>query len=242
MAQFWFDTAPEGVEIMTTPIGYRDTQEDEFRSGYDRAADVARTLADAGASIVVMAGTPPALLSGPEPERAWARDLAEELGVPVVPPMFPHVCALQALGLQHVVVASYYRAALNEHLRTYVKSFGLTPLLRDAAGNLSANEEEAGGLQQLGHRQIQQITFEEVYTYCKDLVSSEQGPVDGVYINGSGWDALPATVYLEEDLEIPVVVAQAAVLWYTYRLLRIRCHAEGAGRLMSAWPALPAHI
>ena len=57
-------------------------------------------------------------------------------------------------------------------------------------------------------------------------------PVDGIYINGGGWDAVASVNELERDLGTRVVLAQAAELWLTLRLLSSRPVVEDCGALL----------
>ena len=57
-------------------------------------------------------------------------------------------------------------------------------------------------------------------------------PVDGIYINGGGWDAVASVNELEWDLGTRVVLAQAAELWLTLRLLSSRPVVEDCGALL----------
>jgi maleate cis-trans isomerase len=56
--------------------------------------------------------------------------------------------------------------------------------------------------------------------------------VDGIYINGGGWDAVAVVNELERDLGTRVVLAQAAELWLTLRMLSIRPTVEDCGALL----------
>ena len=72
----------------------------------------------------------------------------------------------------------------------------------------------------------------EVYRYCRDGFARLMRPVDGIYINGGGWDAVASVNELERDLGTRVVLAQAAELWLSLRLLSSRPVVEDCGALL----------
>src|SRR5438132_991171 len=63
---------------------------------------------------------------------------------------------------------------------------------------------------------LDDVSYIEVYQYCTRGVRRLERPVDGLYINGGGWDAAPAVTALEADLNTKVVFAQAAEIWLMY--------------------------
>ena len=71
-----------------------------------------------------------------------------------------------------------------------------------------------------------------MYRYCRDGFLKLASPVDGIYINGGGWDAVPAINELEADLRTKVVLAQAAELWLTLRTLSISPSVSDCGALL----------
>ena len=95
---FWYDRAPEGVEIIPTFIGFRTSDQKTFESGFDRAAQLADDLKAAGCDLISVSGSPPVLLRGLDFERQWRDGLEQKLGIPVVTQMEPHAIAMQAIN------------------------------------------------------------------------------------------------------------------------------------------------
>gem|GEM_PF-1094740 len=232
---FSYLTAPQGVDVVPSHVDFRHTDRQQFLDGIENEEALVRDLHGRGCDLVLVSGTPPWLLKGLEFERAWRHRLEDELGIPVVTPMEPHALALTALGVKRVAVATYYRQELNEAIVRYLKEFGIECIVLP--------ELEGRGDAQLYTRSmttLQELSFADVYKYCRRGVLQVAPDVDGVYINGGAWDAAPAIQLLEDDLELSVVYAQAAVTWYAYRRLRIRNARDGFGRLLREWPPLPA--
>lgn len=236
---FWNSTKPEGVSLAPVVLGYVDTSKGEFESGLTRAAELARELASTSCDIIAALGTPPFLMAGPERELEWAEELGTELGVPIATAMHPHLLALRAMGIKRPLVATYYREDLNAALEAYLGSFGLKPTVAGGFVPAGRPPEEDGGMQSAGHLTINDAGFEEVYRHCKRAFLEQADRPDGIYINGSGWDAAPAVAYLEHDLGVPVIWAQHALSWYVYRMLDINNWKPGLGRLYAEWPQLP---
>jgi len=116
---YWYNNAPEGVEIVPTFIGFRSEKRESFLEGFKKAEEIAIQLKEVGCDIIAVSGTPPFLLKGLDFERQWAADLSAKIGLPVVTPMEPHALALQALGVRTVAVATYYGQGLNHAIVSY---------------------------------------------------------------------------------------------------------------------------
>jgi maleate cis-trans isomerase len=90
-------------------------------------------------------------------------------------------------------------------------------------------------------RALDEVSYMQVYQYCKAGYQAIKPPVDAIYINGGGWDAPPAIDMLERDLGTKVVFALAAEMWATYRQLAIDPRIDDCGALFRDNPALPAN-
>jgi maleate cis-trans isomerase len=223
----WYKHAPEGVEIVPTFIGFRQSTTDTFAAGIQRAEELADDLKSYGCTIVAISGSPPYLLKGPEFEQRWAESLSRKLDLPVVTPMLPHVEAMKAMGLKSVAVATYYNDELNQAIVDYFAHFGIKG--HALGGYARAGAAEA--LYSTSLSALDAVSHHEVYQYCKEGFRRLGGRVDGIYINGGGWDAAPAVDYLEQDLGTKVVFALAAEQWLVYEKLDIDNRFDGFGSL-----------
>jgi len=225
---YWYNHAPEGVEIVPTFIGFRSEKKESFLAGFARAEELAAQLKDVGCDIIAVSGTPPFLLKGLDYERQWAADLSRKIGLPVVTPMEPHAIALQALGARKVAVATYYGNELNQAIVNYFSRFGIQSELMPG---LSMSGENAG-LYTTSLRALDEVSHTDVYRHCRKALL-QMPAVDALYINGGGWDAAPAIEVLERDLKIKVVWALAAEMWLTYHVLKIDNPVPNGGALLS---------
>jgi maleate isomerase len=225
---YWYRLAPDGVEIVPTVIGFRRGEREQFRAGLDRAAELAAELCDLGCDAITVSGTPPFLLGGLDFEREWGAALSARLGRPVVTAMEPGALALQTIGARRVAVATYYGPELNQAIATCFARFGIESALLD--GFSLTGEHEA--LYTTPLRALDNASWIDVYRYCRAGLRGLAGKVDALYINGAGWDYVPAVDRLERDLQLPVIAAPNAEMWHAYRRMGISHRVDGVGILM----------
>lgn len=225
---FWFETAPDGVEIVPTFIGFRSGHEEGFLGAFERIEQLAVQLRDVHCDVIVIGGTPPFLLKGLEFERAWRDDLSRKIGLPVVTPMEPHAIALKSMGVRRVASATYFGDRLNQAIVDYFAAFGMETLIIPGFRRDTRSE----GLYTTPLMALDEVSHMEVYRHCKRGLANLGSRVDALYINGGGWDAAPVLQVLEQDMGIRVVWAQAADVWYTYHKLGIHNPVQGYGSLL----------
>jgi maleate cis-trans isomerase len=56
---YWYNNAPEGVEIVPTFIGFRSEKRESFLEGFRKAEELAVQLKEVGCDIIAVSGTPP---------------------------------------------------------------------------------------------------------------------------------------------------------------------------------------
>ena len=187
-----------------------------------------RSIKLAGCNVIAVSGSPPVLLKGLDFEREWGDRLAQKLGIPVVTQMEPHALALVALGVKRVAVATYYGDELNQAIVRYFRRFDIDAV---ALGGYAHGAGGADALYTTSLQGLDAVSHSEVYQYCKRGIELLSAPVDGIYINGGGWDALPAITPLEVDLGTKVVFALAAEMWRTYKALKVDLRLDDCGAL-----------
>lgn len=234
---FWYRRAPEGVEIIPTFIGFRTSDKKTFESAFERAEQLAVDLKSAGCDIIVVSGSPPVLLKGLDFEREWRDRLSQKLGVPVVTQMEPHALAMQTMGIKRVAIATYYGDELNEAIVAYFRRFDIEGVVLGGFQHAAGRKE---ALYTTSLQALDDVSDAHVYQYCKRGFLGLSRPVDGIYINGGGWDALPAINPLEADLRTKVVFALAAEMWMTYRKLAIDLPVADCGALLRGGYDLPS--
>jgi maleate cis-trans isomerase len=87
---------------------------------------------------------------------------------------------------------------------------------------------------------LDEVSYMQVYKYCKAGFQAMKPRVDAIFINGGGWDAPPAIEMLERDLHTKVVFALAAEMWAAYQRLAIDPVVGDCGALLRDNPAVPS--
>lgn len=234
---FWYKRAPDGVELIPTFIGFRTSNRQTFENSFERAEQLAADLKAAGCDIIAVSGTPPVLLKGLDFEREWGDRLSQKLGIPVVTQMEPHALALVAMGIKRVAIATYYGDELNDAIVRYFRRFDIEGIV------MGGFQQAAGSGEALYTTSLQgldDVSYMQVYQYCKRGFRSLDRPVDGLYVNGGGWDAVPAIDVLETDLGTHVVFALAAEMWMTFGQLAIGLDVNDCGALLRNRYPVPA--
>jgi len=80
---------------------------------------------------------------------------------------------------------------------------------------------------------LDEVSHAQVYQHCKEAFVRLPGRIDGIYINGGGWDAAPAIAPLERDLRTHVIWAAAADMWLTYKTMKISNPLSGYGAILT---------
>jgi maleate cis-trans isomerase len=225
---YWYKHAPDGVEIVPTFIGFRHGGRAAFGNAFEPAEQLADDLKAVGCSIITVSGSPPFLLKGLDFEREWGDRVSQKTGLPVVTPMEPHALAMQALGIARVGVATYYNEELNEAILKYLARFDIEGVLFGGF-SLSGRSEELYATPMLA---LDEVSHAQVYEYCKRSFQAVPGKLDGIYINGGGWDGAPAVVPLEKDLGTTVIFAAAAEIWLTYKKMAISNYQPDCGAIL----------
>lgn len=225
---FWYRHAPEGVEIVPTFIGFRSGTREGFSQAFTRAEELATQLKEVGCHLVTVSGTPPFLLKGLDFEREWARDLSRRIGLPVVTAMEPHALALRAMGVRRVALATYYGDELNQAIVDYFARFGIESLIMGGFSLTGQGE----GLYATPLMGLDDVSYQQVYDYCRRGLQRIGSHVDAIYINGGGWEVEPVIDILERDLRTKVVWALAAEMWLVYWKLAIDNPVPNCGSLL----------
>ncbi len=233
---FWKAHAPTGVEIRVAELNYRRADHATFDAGLELATRLATKLAGLGCTLVVVSGTPPFLLHGPQFERLWRESLVTRLRIPVVTAMASHALALGALRATTVAVASYYGAELTGAMVRYLAGSGIRALPLGGF-DLTGEHESLFSTPMAAQHEIQPG---QVYSYCRDNFESLPIRPDCLYINGAGWNAAPVITNLERDLSVPVVWGPVAEMWLTYATLGIQNRRDDCGILLRDLPSPPA--
>ena len=59
---------------------------------------------------------------------------------------------------------------------------------------------------------------------------------DAVYFQGATMDPLSIIERLEEELDVPVIASNPAMIWNMLSVLGLKYSVKGYGKLLAAWP------
>src|SRR5215216_5240536 len=71
---FWYDRAPDGVEIVPTFVGFRRSDRQTFENAFERIEQMADDLKAVGCNIISLSGTPRFC------SRAWTSSASGAIG------------------------------------------------------------------------------------------------------------------------------------------------------------------
>ncbi len=216
---------PEGVGIIPLFLDIREGTTDEFKRAVAPFEPLVARLAEAGCDLIHPEGAPPFMLLGYKAEGALIGEWERRYGVPIFTSGTNHVRALQALGVQRFVGATYFSGEINDVFRKYFIEAGFDVLSME-------------GLPPGSFKSVGQTAPTEVYAHLKRVFLRNPG-AEAIYLLGSGWRALGVLELLEQDLGVPVLHPVAARCWEIQHRLSIRQPVRGYGRLLSELARLP---
>jgi maleate cis-trans isomerase len=236
----WHRYVPPGVEIYPPVfVNYPVRNREDFLGGLERGEALVRELAAAKCDVVSVSGAPPFLLTGGlTVERAWGTRLTSELGIPVLTPLQPSALAMQALGMRRIGIATYFGPELRAALAGLLAEFEIeATFFRDPG--LAEGELPASSLVALD-KASRTLGHDDVYRFCKAEFLAVRAELDGIFINGGAWEALPVIDFLEQDLQTRVVTTKTADMWLAYKVLRVANPVPDCGHLLRESPDPPS--
>ena len=89
------------------------------------------------------------------------------------------------------------------------------------------------------HTDAQKLTSSDVEALTHDSLA-KYSAVDAIYFQGALLDPLPVLQKMEDELRLPIVASNPAMLWVILSKLGQPYRIPGYGRLLSEWPELPS--
>lgn len=184
-----------------------------------RAVEFARRLSLQG---LILTGAPVAILNpGIETQ------VSQALGIPVVTAVSSAIAALKAVGAKKLLVITPFDAAMNDSLVSELRRADLAVLACPAFADPTFGASSKVGPEEIFSSTVQAF--------------GAAGAADAIYFQGARLDPLPVIARLEEQLGVPVIASNPAMLWHILSRLNMRCFIAGFGKLLANWPA-PASL
>jgi len=213
------ELAPAGVSVHFTrmsasgPAGTHAGQAERNRSQIASLDEATRLMAMISPSVIVMGHTATSYTLGREAEEALVRRLETALGTRFVTAFGCVLEALRSLGVRRIAYATPYDAELTERGRGHLEQHGF-----DVVGMARLE----------GVRNIYEETAERAYTVGRQ---ADRPEAEAVFISGTGMPTLSILQALGDDLQKPVISANAAMMWNALRIAGVSSQRPGYGRL-----------
>jgi maleate cis-trans isomerase len=215
-------------DTVTASARYAPVQEgrmEEFEAAIPFYEASAGELAQDGADLVHLEGTPPFLILGYEQERRTVLEWEQRYGVPMFTSAMCQVNALRALGASKLVDAGY-DPTTGPIAERYFRDAGFDVLAVEKVGFAWTDSDD--------------ISDEQAFAVLSDLMR-RYPDADSLCLQGSSkWRLASVIPRLEEEFGIVVVHPVAARYWELLDRFGLKGPRNGLGRLLAEMPPRPA--
>ena len=215
---------PREIRVIQVNVGIRLGTEEEFRQVKEVYEQKVAELADKSVDMIHMGGAPPMMVHGFRGEEEFVKGLEEKYKTPIYTAGRSQSEAFRALGMKSFVGLTYYNASLNQIFSNYFTQAGFEVQAMEGMDIPSGNDG--------------QVSKEEISSFAKGAFRKHAGKADGIYMLGSGWkvNVMEVAPLLEDELQVPVVHAQAVKIWSVLKHFHIHRPITGYGRLLKELP------
>jgi maleate cis-trans isomerase len=169
---------------------------------------------------LIISGAPKEVLNPGMAARA-----AAELKVPVAMALRSSAAALKAFGARRILLMTPVDDQLKGLYRDYLAPFDIEAVYPPQT--LRA------------HTEAQKLTPDDVANMTRETFAANSN-IDAIYFQGALLDPLKVLERLESELQVPIVASNPAMLWVVLSKVGLSYKIPGYGKLLAAWPALPA--
>jgi maleate cis-trans isomerase len=149
--------------------------------------------------------------------------LAEAVQIPVTSAVPSVTAALHALSVTRVMLVTPFTTDMNAHIEKHLTNLGFTVF----PGPPYDKNRKPGASVEIGPDEL----FQRVEA------SYRQNPTtQAIYFQGATLDPLPIIQRLEDNLGIPVISSNTAMIWNILSKLGAKFSIKGYGKLLSSWP------
>lgn len=212
----WPHWLPEDVLFPVGRIRLTSATEQGYAEIAERAPEIARDLASAGAGVIAYACAIGSLYAGVDAERALMRDLAKASGTPAISLGDTCVRALRDVGATRLAIMTPYPPETNAWVERYVtaQGFAVAGFLTTPVSILTVGD----------------VPPSEIAALAISGMSALPG-ADALWIPCTAVQTIAAIADIEAATGLPVISGSQALLWHALRMLGIDDPVRGAGRL-----------
>lgn len=213
----FYKMLPDNVTVHITRVPLEKSTAECLAKLGDYVEDAASLLAQAHVKVIAFCCTAGSFIKGPTYDREIIGKIEAKTGIPAVTASSAVVSALKKLNAEKIVVATPYMEEINRLERSFLEAFGFKVL-------------KIKGLQLPDSYAMGHVHPEELRRFVKSLYTPE---ADAVFISCGGLRTADLIRRLEEELGIPVVTSNQAVIWASLRRAGVRKPVKGFGKLFS---------
>jgi maleate isomerase len=213
----FYKMAPEGVTLMITTLALTTRSKQEIDKSFEMSLDAARTMARAGASVVMLGGNPINLVHGGGDLREFQETLSKDVGVPVLTSHVAQRESLRLLGSRKVATVHPYESEHNARHDRQIKEFGCEP-----CGTVACDHNFLG---------LGSVPKDMALTLAR-RIKAENPAADTVHLASAHWATAHAIDQIECELAVSVMTSQQAIFWNAIRSAGIADKIPGYGRLL----------
>lgn len=213
---------PEGIGVAAVYLNLAEGTREELGNSYATYERNIAYLAAQRCDTIAIEGAPPFMILGPDGEAKMVDGWKEKYKTDMFTSSQNQVNVLRAMKIKKILGITAFGADMNKSYAKYFEDCGIGVLAMEGM--------------QVDFRAIPDVPVEAIYGFIKKKFLEHPG-AEGIYILGSGLDALGLVAILEGDLGVPVVQPIAARIWEIQRRLHVRQPIKGYGTLLETLPA-----
>lgn len=213
----WDLILPDGFTIVASGLNVQAHTTEEFNKAIDALETGLGIFTAEECDVILLGGITLGTQRGYEAEREVIGKLAQRVGLPITTGMNAGVEGLKHVRAKTIVIATAYKASINQAVKRYYEAAGFRIL----------------GIQGLEvSKPVDQVKLPDYASYKVARNLYRQHPkVDAILIHGR-WRSVACVEDLERDADRPVVSSTAASLWWVLRELGMKIPIEGYGKLL----------
>jgi maleate isomerase len=213
---------PDGIGVVPVYLNFAEGTREELSRAFPNYEKNIAYLATLHCDVISIEGAPPFMILGPDGEAKMVDGWKQKYKTDMFTSSQNQVNVLKAMKIKKILGITAFGADLNKSYAKYFEDSGIGVVAME-------------GLD-VSFQSIPDVPSEMIYSFIKKKFLAHKG-MDGIYILGSGLEALKLVAALEQDLGIPVVQPIAARIWEIQRRLHVHQPIKGYGTLLETLPA-----
>jgi maleate isomerase len=212
---------PRGIGFVPVYLDLSEGTREELSNAFPTYEKNIAYLAAHHCDLISIEGAPPFMLLGVDGETKLVEGWKQKYKTDMFTSSQNQVNVLRAMKIKKILGITAFNADLNKSYAKYFEDCGIGVVAMEGIDVSFAG--------------IPDVPAEAIYTFIKKKFLAHSG-VEGIYILGSGLDAIDLVDALEQDLGVPVVQPIAARVWEIQRRLHVRQPVKGYGTLLETLP------